>query len=278
MRCGRLGNPGAEFPVVFIDDNRAVSVSHLIDDWSRDSLAAGAIQTVASADLTGLDTIDVSSHRIAPPIKRPGKIVAIGLNYRLHAEETGAKIPQEPVIFMKSPDCVVGCRDDIAIPPGSSHTDYEVELAIVIGQRLYRASSETDAMAAIAGYTISQDVSERNWQKDRGGTWDKGKSFPTFNPMGPWFDTDIDDPQHLELSCLVNGHIRQHSTTADMIFSIAHLVSYVSECMELFPGDIINTGTPSGVAMGMTPPRFLAPGDVVESVIESLGSMTNTCV
>ncbi len=278
MRGGRLGNPGAEFPVVFIDDNRAVSVSHLIDDWSRDSLAAGAIETVASADLTGLDTIDVSSHRIAPPIKRPGKIVAIGLNYRLHAEETGAKIPQEPVIFMKSPDCVVGCRDDIAIPPGSSHTDYEVELAIVIGQRLYRASSQTDAMAAIAGYTISQDVSERNWQKDRGGTWDKGKSFPTFNPMGPWFDTDIADPQHLELSCLVNGEIRQHSTTADMIFSIAHLVSYVSECMELFPGDIINTGTPSGVAMGMTPPTFLAPGDVVESVIESLGSMTNTCV
>jgi 2-keto-4-pentenoate hydratase/2-oxohepta-3-ene-1,7-dioic acid hydratase in catechol pathway len=278
MKCGRLGKPGKEFPVVFINDHQAVSVGHLIDDWSRESLTSGAIDAVASADLTGLETLDVASHRIGPPLKRPGKIVAIGLNYRLHAEETGAKIPHEPVIFMKSPDCVVGCRDDITIPPGSTHTDYEVELAIVIGSRLYRASSEAEAMAAVAGYTISQDVSERNWQKDRGGTWDKGKSFPTFNPMGPWFDTDISDPQNLELSCLVNGERRQGSTTADMIFPVAHLVSYVSECMELFPGDVINTGTPSGVAMGMNPPQFLAPGDVVESFVSHLGSMKNRCV
>ena len=278
MRVGRLGDPGHEFPVVFLDGQTAVSVADIIPDWSRDALMAGALDQVAATDLTGRPHLTVADYRVAAPLHRPGKIIAIGLNYRLHAEETGAKIPTEPVIFTKSPDCVVGPFDDIRIPPGSTRTDYEVELAIVIGTRLSYAAHEEEAMAAIAGYTISQDVSEREWQKDRGGTWDKGKSFPTFNPMGPWIDTDLDTPQQLTLSTTVNGEVRQHSTTADMIFPISHLVYYVSQCMELFPGDVINTGTPSGVAMGSGPDGYLRSGDVVESVIENLGAMRNTCV
>lgn len=278
VKFGRLGDVGHEFPVVFLDGQTAVSVADIIPDWSRDALIAGAIDTVAQADLQALPRLTVADYRIAPPINRPGKIIAIGLNYRLHAEETGAKIPTEPVVFTKSPDCVVGPFDHIKIPPGSVHTDYEVELAVVIGRHLSYAADETEAMAAVAGYTISQDVSEREWQKDRGGTWDKGKSFPTFNPMGPWVDTELSDPQNVELSTTVNGEVRQHSTTADMIFPVSHLVYYVSQCMELFPGDVINTGTPSGVAMGMPTPAYLSAGDEVESFIEHLGKMRNTCV
>lgn len=278
MKFGRLGDVGQEFPVVFLDGQSAVSVADIIPDWSRDALMAGAIDTVAQADLHALPRLTVADYRIAPPLQRPGKIVAIGLNYRLHAEETGAAIPTEPVVFTKSPDCVVGPFDQIKIPPGSTRTDYEVELAIVIGRHLSYAASEDEALSAVAGYTISQDISEREWQKERGGTWDKGKSFPTFNPMGPWVDTELATPQNLELSTTVNGEVRQHSTTADMIFSIPHLVYYVSQCMELFPGDVINTGTPSGVAMGMASDGYLRAGDEVESHIHHLGTMRNTCI
>lgn len=278
MKFGRLGDVGAEFPVVFLDGQTAVSVVDIIPDWSRDALMTGAIDTVANTDLTERERLTVADYRIAPPLQRPGKIIAIGLNYRLHAEETGAMIPTEPVIFTKSPDCVVGPFDDIKIPPGSTRTDYEVELAVVIGARLSYAADEAEAMTAVAGYTISQDVSEREWQKERGGTWDKGKSFPTFNPMGPWVDTQLSNAQNLTLSTAVNGQVRQHSTTADMIFPLSHLVYYVSQCMELFPGDVINTGTPSGVAMGMATDGYLKPGDEVESVIEHLGAMRNACI
>lgn len=278
MKFGRLGDSGSEFPVVFLDGLTAVSVEHLIPDWSREAMIDGALEVVAQADLTGLPHLTVADFRIGAPLARPGKIVAIGLNYRLHAQETGAAIPTEPVVFTKSADCVVGPFDAIRIPPGSTRTDYEVELAIVIGQPVSYAPNEEAAAAAIAGYTISQDVSERQWQKERGGTWDKGKSFPTFNPMGPWVDTEIAHPQNLELSSAVNGETRQHSTTQDMIFSIPHLVHYVSQCMELFPGDVINTGTPSGVAVGMETDGFLRPGDVVDSYIENLGRMRNPCI
>jgi len=278
MKFGRLGDIGNEFPVVFLDGQTAISVADVIPDWSRDALMAGAIQTVSQVDLSDRPQLSVADYRIAAPLQRPGKIVAIGLNYRLHAEETGAAIPAEPVIFSKSPDCVVGPFDNIKIPPGSTRTDYEVELAVVIGSHLSYATNEAEAQAAIAGYTISQDVSEREWQKERGGTWDKGKSFPTFNPMGPWVDTELADPQRLELKTTVNGEVRQHSTTADMIFPISELVYYVSQCMELFPGDVINTGTPSGVAMGMATNGYLTAGDVVESHSENLGAMRNTCI
>lgn len=279
MRIGRLGNLGSEVPVVFTDGATAVDVSSLISDWSRETLSAGAIDTVESADLASLPQLVVADHRIGAPLARPGKIVCIGLNYTKHAEETGAEIPGEPVIFLKSADCLVGPFDDIEVPPGSDHTDYEVELAIVIGSRLRYAATEEEAMAAVLGYSISQDVSERNWQIHRGPTWDKGKSFPTFNPMGPWIDTDkAIDAQNLALSCSVNGEVRQDSNTNDMIFPITQLVHYVSQCMELFPGDIINTGTPEGVAMGMKPPAYLKPGDVVDTTIENLGSIRSTCI
>jgi len=279
MRIGRLGPLGTEMPVVFTDQATAVDVSHLVADWSRETLASGALDALATADLSALPPIAVADHRIAAPLARPGKIVCVGLNYRKHAEETGAQIPEEPVLFMKSADCLVGPFDDIEIPPGSHHTDYEVELTIVIGSTLRYAATQGTAMAAVAGYSISQDVSERHWQLEKGGTWDKGKSFPTFNPMGPWIDTTPGlDPQNLKLSCSVNGETRQDSNTNDMIFTVAEVVHYVSQCMELFPGDIINTGTPAGVAMGMNPQRYLQPGDVVETTIENLGSIRSTCV
>lgn len=279
MRFGRLRVAGRETPVIFVSETAAVDVSDLVPDWSRETLAAGALATIEAADMSGRETMSVSEHEIAAPLARPGKIVCIGLNYRKHAEETGAPLPEQPVIFMKSADCLVGPFDDIEIPPGSQHTDYEVELAIVMGSRLKYAASESEAMAAVAGFSISQDVSERHWQLEKGGTWDKGKSFPTFNPMGPWVDTSPElNAQNLALSCSVNGETRQDSNTNDMIFTIPELVHYVSQCMELFPGDIINTGTPAGVAMGMDPQQYLVPGDVVETSIEHLGTIRNTCV
>jgi 2-keto-4-pentenoate hydratase/2-oxohepta-3-ene-1,7-dioic acid hydratase in catechol pathway len=279
MRIGRLGAVGSEKPVVFLDGATAVDVSGVIPDWSRDSLESGAIAAVEAADLTALPSLTVADHRVAAPLARPGKIVCIGLNYRKHAEETNAPIPTEPVVFLKSADCLIGPFDDIEIPPGSQHTDYEVELAIVIGKRLRYAASQDEAMEAVLGYSISQDVSERHWQLEKGGTWDKGKSFPTFNPMGPWIDTNpATPPQKMDLSCSINAQVRQASNTDDMIFTIAEIVHYVSQCMELFPGDIINTGTPAGVAMGMKPPQYLQPGDVVETTIQDLGSIRSTCV
>jgi 2-keto-4-pentenoate hydratase/2-oxohepta-3-ene-1,7-dioic acid hydratase in catechol pathway len=234
---------------------------------------------VRKASLAELPRLDVSQHRIGAPISRPTKIVCIGLNYRKHAEETGAEIPKEPVVFMKAPDSITGPNDGIEIPPGSLATDYEVELAIVIGKRIRYATDHKSAMNAVLGYTISQDVSERHWQIERGGQWDKGKSFPTFNPCGPWIETDpAFDPQNQSLKCSVDGEVRQNSTTSDMIFPVAEVVRYLSNCMELFPGDIINTGTPAGVALGLKPPRYLAVGQVVETTISQLGTIRSVCV
>jgi len=278
MKIGRVGPIGREIPVVFEDKDSAIVVDSLISDWSRDSLNAGALEKVQQADLATLPRIATADVRVAAPVARPTKIICIGLNYRKHAEETGAAFPTEPVIFMKAPDCLVGPYDDIEIPPGSTATDYEVELAIVIGSRLRYASSQESAMEAVLGYTISQDVSERHWQIERGGQWDKGKAFPTFNPCGPWIETDPNfNPNSLEVSCSVDGVVRQNSSTADMIFPVREIVRYVSNCMELFPGDIINTGTPAGVAMGMKPPQYLSVGQVVETHVEGLGSLRSVC-
>ena len=278
MKIGRIGPVGHEKPVVFRDTNTAVDVSSVISDWSRDTLSAGAVDAVSAA-LDSLPVIEVGNQRIGSPVARPTKILCIGLNYRKHAEETGATPPTEPVIFMKAPDCVVGPNDDIEIPPGSTQTDYEVELAIVIGKRLRYAQSEEQAMDAILGYTISQDVSERHWQLERGGQWDKGKAFPTFNPCGPWVETSSDfNPQAQQLSCSVDGEVRQDSNTDDMIFPVAEIVHYVSQCMELFPGDIINSGTPAGVGAGMTPPGFLALGQTVTTTISGIGTISSQTV
>jgi 2-keto-4-pentenoate hydratase/2-oxohepta-3-ene-1,7-dioic acid hydratase in catechol pathway len=273
MKIGRIGPVGGEVPVVFEDEHTAVVVDSLISDWSRETLSSGALATVQDADLTSLPRTSTRDVRIGAPVARPTKIICIGLNYRKHAEETGSAIPAEPVIFMKAPDCLVGPFDNIEIPPASTATDYEVELAIVIGTRLRYAPSHEAAMGAVLGYTISQDVSERHWQIERGGQWDKGKAFPTFNPCGPWIETDPSlDPNS------VDGVERQNSSTSDMIFPIAEIVRYVSNCMELFPGDIINTGTPAGVAMGMKPQKYLSVGQVVDTRIAGIGAISSHCV
>lgn len=279
MKIGHLGPLNQEIPVIFENEHTAISVESLIPNWSRQTLEAGGLDLVRKASLAKLPRLDVSQHRIGAPISRPTKIVCIGLNYRKHAEETGAEIPKEPVVFMKAPDSITGPNDGIEIPPGSLATDYEVELAIVIGKRIRYATDHKSAMNAVLGYTISQDVSERHWQIERGGQWDKGKSFPTFNPCGPWIETDpAFDPQNQSLKCSVDGEVRQDSTTSDMIFPVAEVVRYLSNCMELFPGDIINTGTPAGVALGLKPPRYLAVGQVVETTISKLGTIRSVCV
>ena len=280
MRIGRVGQPGSEKPVVFVDDENAVDVSSLVSDWSRDSLSSGGFERVRSADLSSLPTIALEGARIGAPVARPTKVICIGLNYRKHAEETGAAIPGEPVVFMKAPDCVVGPFDDIEIPPGSTKTDYEVELAIVIGKRLRYAKNHQEAMDAVLGYTISQDVSEREWQTERGLTWDKGKGFDTFGPVGPWLVTadEIGNPGKLDMWLDVNGEKRQRGNTKTMIFDCATLVAYVSQLFTLNPGDIITTGTPPGVGSGMKPQQFLKAGDVVTLGIQGLGEQRQKIV
>lgn len=273
MKIARIGDPGRERLAIMTSDTTAVFVDDAVDTLSRETLQAGALTTLAGLDLSARESVDVSGMRFGSPLARPTKILCVGLNYREHAIESGADIPAEPVLFMKSPDTLQGPHDDIAVPPGSTHTDYEVELAIVIGKRASYLSSAAEAASVIAGYAISQDVSERHWQLERGGTWDKGKSFPTFNPFGPFLVTpDEFDPADQRLWCSVNGDMRQDSTTADMIFDCLEIVRYLSNVMELSPGDIINTGTPQGVGFGMKPPTYLAAGDVVETGIEGLGA------
>lgn len=277
MKLARIGPAGTERLAIMVSDQQAVFVDDVVDEISRETLAAGALDTLREIDAASRPIVDVSGQRFGSPIARPTKIICIGLNYRAHAIESKAAIPTEPVIFMKSPDCVQGPDDPILIPPGSTATDYEVELAIVIGKQATYLTDHGDAKAVIAGYTISQDVSERHWQIERGGQWDKGKSFPTFNPLGPYLVTADDfDATDIALSCSVNGETRQDSRTADMIFDVPEIVRYVSNVMTLSPGDIINTGTPQGVGFGFTPPRYLAAGDVVETSIHGLGTQRAT--
>jgi 2-keto-4-pentenoate hydratase/2-oxohepta-3-ene-1,7-dioic acid hydratase in catechol pathway len=206
-------------------------------------------------------------------VREPRKIVCIGLNYRRHAEETGQPVPGEPVVFMKDPACVVGPDDDVLIPRQSVKTDWEVELAVVVGRTARYLSSPAESAAHVAGLTISNDVSEREFQLERGGQWDKGKSCETFNPLGPWlvlFDS-IDDVQALDLRLWVNGEQRQSSSTSDMIFAVDHVIWYLSQFMVLRPGDVINTGTPEGVALGLPGNPYLRAGDIVELEIAGLG-------
>jgi 2-keto-4-pentenoate hydratase/2-oxohepta-3-ene-1,7-dioic acid hydratase in catechol pathway len=278
MRIARIGEVGAEKPVV-VKGEHYIFVDSLVSDWSRETLSAGAFEKVASADLSGLPTVAKGSLRIGPPIDRPTKVICIGLNYLGHIKETNADTPAEPVAFMKAPDSVVGPNDDIVIPPNSNATDYEVELAIVIGKRALYLESAEQAPAHILGYTISQDVSERYWQLERSGQWMKGKSFPTFNPVGPEIVTaDEINPHNLRLWCSVNDVMKQDSNTDDLLFGINHIVWYLSQFMELFPGDIINTGTPFGVGLGFKPPVYLKAGDRLKTGIEGIGEISNTCV
>jgi 2-keto-4-pentenoate hydratase/2-oxohepta-3-ene-1,7-dioic acid hydratase in catechol pathway len=278
MRIARIGNVGQERPAVVTRDEY-ILVDSIIGDWSRQSLEEGAMAKVSGADLSGLPRVAKGSTRIGSPINRPTKVICVGLNYLGHIKETNADTPAEPVVFMKAPDSVVGPNDDIVIPPNSLATDYEVELAIVIGKRALYLNSPADSTAHILGYTISQDVSERHWQIERSGQWVKGKSFPTFNPIGPEIVTgDEIDPHNLRLWCSVNGVMKQDSNTDDLLFGIDHIVWYISQFMELFPGDVINTGTPFGVGLGFKPPVYLAAGDAVKTGIEGIGEFSNNCV
>ena len=278
MRIARIGEVGKEKPAVVMGDEY-ILVDSLVSDWSRATLEAGAMAKVAAADLTSLPRVAKGSTRIGSPINRPSKVICVGLNYLAHIKETNSETPKEPVIFMKAPDTVVGPNDDIVIPPNSTATDYEVELAIVIGKRALYLNSPEDSAKHILGYTISQDVSERYWQLERSGQWVKGKSFPTFNPLGPEIVTpDAINPNNLRLWCSVNGVMKQDSNTDDLLFGLHHVVWYISQFMELFPGDIINSGTPFGVGLGFKPPVYLAIGDTVKTGIEGIGEITSNCV
>jgi 2-keto-4-pentenoate hydratase/2-oxohepta-3-ene-1,7-dioic acid hydratase in catechol pathway len=275
MRLARYGAPGTERPIVAGGDGVWRDLTPLTADVTAEFLHTG-LPALTSA-LTGLPIVDAGG-RFGSPLADPGKIVCIGLNYRDHAAETGAEPPAEPIIFMKAPDTVVGPDDAVLIPRGSTKTDYEVELAVVIGAPARYLASPADAWPCIAGYAISNDVSEREFQLERGGQWDKGKNCETFNPFGPWLVTadEVPDPHALGLRLAVNGELRQDGSTKDMIFGVDHLVWYLSQFMVLRPGDVINTGTPAGVALGRVDLPYLRAGDVVEVEIDGLGRQRQT--
>jgi 2-keto-4-pentenoate hydratase/2-oxohepta-3-ene-1,7-dioic acid hydratase in catechol pathway len=262
-------------------DGRYLDLRPLIPDLGADIgpafLAGGGgarvARALAAGDLAPVDGADAL--RVGAPLANPGKIVCIGLNYRDHAEETGAALPAEPVVFMKDPSTVIGPFDEVLVPRGSAKTDWEVELGVVIGSTARYLDSPAAARARVAGYVVSHDVSERAFQLERGGQWDKGKSCETFNPLGPHLVTadEIPDPQDLRLTLSVNGVRRQDGTTADMIFGVDHVIWYLSQFMVLRPGDLINTGTPAGVALGLPGHPYLRAGDVVELEIPGLGMM-----
>ncbi|WP_431959677.1 fumarylacetoacetate hydrolase family protein [Actinacidiphila sp. bgisy160] len=276
MKLLRVGPAGAERPALLDQDGTLRDLSSLTPDIDGPLLAdADTLARIRAAAADGtLPALDPDDLRVGPPLSRIGKIVCIGLNYHDHARETGAAVPDEPILFMKAPDTVVGPDDTVLVPRGSLKTDWEVELAVVIGAELRYAAGESEALAAVAGYAVSHDVSERAFQIERGGQWDKGKNCETFNPLGPWLVTadEVPDPQALGLRLWVNGDLKQDGSTAEQIFPVAEVVRYVSQFMTLYPGDVINTGTPAGVALGRPEPKpYLRAGDVVELEIDGLG-------
>lgn len=284
MRIARLGPINQEKPAVIVSDSEAVFIDDVISDFNRIELENSAISKVEKLDLSSRPKVKISDFRIGSPVARPTKVICVGLNYAKHAVESGMTAPAEPVIFMKAPDTVIGANDDVVVPPNSQKTDYEVELCVVIGKNALYLKSPEDAAAHILGYTISQDISERHWQIERSGQWVKGKSFPTFNPMGPWIVTKDElaknglDPSNLALSCTIDGEVRQNSRTDDLIFGINHCVWYISQFMELKAGDVINTGTPAGVGMGFKPEKYLKGGENIVTTIEGIGTIKNKVV
>ncbi|MBH5335104.1 fumarylacetoacetate hydrolase family protein [Streptomyces pactum] len=276
MKLLRVGPAGAERPALLDAAGVLRDLSAVVPDIDGALLADDdALERVRqAAEAGGLPALDPAGLRTGPPVARIGKIVCVGLNYHDHAVEAGAAIPEEPILFLKAPDTVVGPDDTVLVPRGGEKTDWEVELAVVIGRTARHLESDEAALASVAGYTIAHDVSERAFQLERGGQWDKGKNCETFNPLGPWLVTpdEVPDPQELRLRLWVNGRLRQDGSTADQIFPVTEVVRYVSRFMTLHPGDVINTGTPAGVAMGHPDPKpYLRAGDVVELEITGLG-------
>lgn len=274
MKFARLGEPGSEIPVV-IDGDRHLDLRPITSDVDGRFLADDPVGRTAAALAAGRlpELQGSSSLRIGAPIARPGAVVCIGMNYAAHAAESGATPPSVPVMFLKTPNTVVGPNDSVTIPRGSTKTDWEVELGVVIGRQASYLDSPADAAAHIAGYVTANDVSERTFQLEvSGGQWSKGKCAPGFNPTGPWLVTpDEVDPRALRLQSRVNGEPRQDSSTADMIFPVDHIVWHLSQFLTLEPGDLVLTGTPQGVALSGRFP-YLAPGDVVDIEIEGLGA------
>ncbi|MGF9757320.1 fumarylacetoacetate hydrolase family protein [Microvirga sp. 0TCS3.31] len=271
MKLVRFGEAGREKPGLVDAQGQVRDLSGLVPDITGATLSTEALNRIRQADHSSLP-VAPSGQRLGACVGQVRNFIAIGLNYADHAAETGAAIPAEPIVFNKAPSCIVGPNDDVIIPRGSQKTDWEVELAIVIGERAsYIGANE--ALDFVAGYCVCNDVSEREFQIERGGTWTKGKGCPTFGPLGPWMVTkdEIPDPQNLSMWLDVNGERVQNGSTKTMIFNVAQIVSYVSHFMILEPGDVITTGTPPGVGMGMKPQRFLKAGDVVSLGIEGLG-------
>jgi 2,4-diketo-3-deoxy-L-fuconate hydrolase len=276
MQLMRLGEPGQERPAVRVDDHTYVDVSDVVPDYDADFFATAGVErlrAVVADRIASGETSDLDAVRVGPPIARPHQILCIGLNYADHAAESGQPVPAEPIVFSKAPNTLVGPNDDVHIPRGSVSTDWEVELGVVVGARCRYLPDPAAARAAIAGYVVVNDVSERDFQLHRGGQWVKGKSAETFNPCGPWLVTpdEVADVGRLGLWLDVNGVRRQTGSTASMIFDPLFVVHYLSQFLVLEPGDLINTGTPPGVGMGQTPPTYLRPGDVMELGIDQLG-------
>jgi len=279
MKLIRFGEAGAERPGMILADGRRIDASGFGEDWNEAffgsdglvRLADWAREHAASAPSVGSDV------RLGPAVARPSKLICIGLNFKDHAEETGQKAPAEPIIFAKATSAWHGPNDDVIIPRGSEKTDWEVELAVVIAKRASYVE-EADAASHVAGYAVHNDYSERAFQIERGGQWTKGKSADTFAPFGPFLATpdEIPDVDNLRMWLKVNGELKQNGTTANLIFRVPFLISYLSQFMTLLPGDVISTGTPAGVGLGFKPPQFLRPGDVCELGIEGLGEQRQT--
>jgi len=278
LKLLRFGNVGEEKPGVIDKDGTLRDVSSLVPDFSPETISPLMLGTLTRADFSTLPEVPAGA-RLGSPIARTGHFIAIGLNYADHAAESGMPIPAEPIIFSKAPSSLCGPNDDVIIPRGSVKSDWEVELAIVIGERCHYVE-EDQALSMVLGYAVCNDVSEREFQAERGGQWIKGKSAPTFGPLGPWLVTrdEIADPQDLDMFLDVNGERCQTGNTKTMIFPVAHIVSYVSQFMALEPGDIITTGTPPGVGMGMKPQRFLKAGDEMRLGIAGLGEQRQKVV
>lgn len=279
MKLMRIGAKGAEKPAILAADGTIRDLSAIVDDIAGKDLSPANLERIRTADMASLPEID-ATQRIGPCVGRVGKFICVGLNYADHAAESGLKVPNEPVLFMKATSAICGPNDDVIIPKNSRKTDWEVELGVVIGTEA-RYVDEADALSHVAGYCVVNDLSEREFQTERSGQWVKGKSADTFGPIGPWLVTpdEVGDPQNLDMWLEVDGHRYQNGSTRTMVFGVAHVVSYISQFMSLQPGDIITTGTPPGVGMGIKPdPVYLKPGQTMRLGIRGLGEQTQKTV
>jgi 2-keto-4-pentenoate hydratase/2-oxohepta-3-ene-1,7-dioic acid hydratase in catechol pathway len=281
MKLFRHGQAGIEKPGVILDSGERVDVSAVVSDYDEEFFDEGGLDVLRrwiDQDGRGAPSL-ADGTRLGPPVARPSKMVYVGLNYTDHAQETGLAIPREPVIFLKAPTALAGPNDDVLIPPGAAKVDWEVELAVVMSRRARRVT-EHEAIDCVAGFALHNDYSERAYQMERGGQWVKGKSCDSFAPLGPFLATvdEVPDYQRLGMWLTVNGTYMQESSTANMIFTVPFIVSYISQFMTLLPGDVVSTGTPAGVGLGMKPPVYLKAGDIVELGIEKLGQARQVAV